>query len=113
MEKGEVLSRADRVFEAFQRLPLSESERTAVKVVLGNPGLSSEALSRGAKWGGKTWQMIFGKMCGKREALLWPAPDDTPRPRKFRSGILVDFDPVTKGFKLKPEAIEAFARLGL
>ena len=98
MESGQENSRAARIFAAFQHAPLPEPEMRAVQAVLDNPGLSSEALSRKAGWGGKTWQLIFGKMCKRREALLWPAPDDKPRPRKFRSGILVDFDAVTKGF---------------
>jgi hypothetical protein len=103
----------ERVVEAFQQLPMSHKQRRAVQALLDNPGLSSEALSNEAGWRGKTWQLVFGTMCREREGLLWPAPSDDPRRRKFRSGILANFNDQTRGFTLKSEAVEAFARFGL
>jgi len=99
------------IVEAFQ--PMSETERMLVQVLLDNPDASSEQLTEAMGWKDQAWQLHFGKMCEKREHLLWPAPFEPKRDAPFYSGILADFDEDTRGFTLKPEAVEAFARLGL
>jgi hypothetical protein len=107
------LSKTERIVEAFRKQPMSESERTVVQVLLDNPGLSSEALTRKAGWKAQAWHLRFGLMCRGRGHLLWPAPFDKDRGADFYSGILADFGEATRGFTLKDEAVEAFERLGL
>lgn len=105
--------RAQRVAEAFTRVPLSEHERRVVQTLLDNPGASSEALTRAVGWGGQVWHTHFGKLCRARAHLLWPAPYEEKRKADFFSGILADFDPRTRGFTMKPEAVAGFRRIGL
>ena len=110
------LSRADaatRIVQAFRDPPTSETERRVVQVLLDNPDQSSEFLTAQCGWQGKAWQMHFGTMCRNREHLLWPAHFDPSLGRPFYTGILADFDADTRGFTLKPEAVEGFRRLGL
>jgi hypothetical protein len=101
------------VVEAFRQLPLSETDRMLVQVLLNNLDASSEQLTEAMGWKDQAWQLHFGKMCERREHLLWPAPFEPKRNAPFYSGILADFDEDTRGFTLKPEVVEAFARLGL
>jgi hypothetical protein len=107
------LGKTERIVEAFQKLPISESERNVVQVLLDNPGLSSQALTKKAGWKAQAWHLRFGLMCRVRGHLLWPAPFDKDRGADFYSGILADFDEATRGFTLKDEALEAFERLRL
>ena len=109
--RGPDAHRISTIVEAFQ--PMSETERMLVQVLLDNPDASSEQLTEAMGWKDQAWQLHFGKMCEKREHLLWPAPFEPKRDAPFYSGILADFDEDTRGFMLKPEAVEAFARLGL
>lgn len=102
-----------RIVEAFQKKPMSDAERRVIQVLLDNPGLSSEALTEKAGWRAQAWHMRFGLMCRDRNHFLWPAPFDEDRGANFYSGILADFDESTRGFRMKSEAVEAFARLGL
>jgi hypothetical protein len=103
-----------RVAEAFRQMPMSPADEKLVRVVLDNPDASSERLTEALGWKGQAWQLHFGKLCERREHLLWAA---RPEPRRgndpFYSGILADFDEDTRGFTLKPEVVEAFGRLGL
>jgi hypothetical protein len=101
------------VVEAFKQMPMSETDRMLVKVLLDNPDVPSEELTESMGWKDQAWQLHFGKMCERREHLLWPAPFEPKRNAPFYSGILADFDEVTRGFTSKPEVVEAFARLGL
>jgi hypothetical protein len=101
------------VVEAFRQLPLSETDRMLLQVLLNNLDATSEQLTEAMGWKDQAWQLHFGKMCERREHLLWPAPFEPKRNAPFYSGILADFDEVTRGFTLKPEVVEAFARLGL
>ena len=101
------------VVEAFHRMPMSETGRMLVQVLLDNPEVSSEELTGSMGWKDQAWQPHFGKMCERREYLLWPAPFEPKRNAPFYSGILAEFDEVTRGFTLKPEVVEALARLGL
>jgi hypothetical protein len=103
-----------RVICAFRQMPISPADEKLVRVVLDNPDASSERLTEALGWRGKAWQLHFGKLCARREHSLWSAPPEPGRGnRPFYSGILADFDEITRGFTLKPEVVEAFARLGL
>jgi hypothetical protein len=86
------------VIEAFQQQPMSETDRTLVQALLDNPGTSSEQLSEAIGWKDQAWQLHFGKLCEKREHLLSSAPFEPKRNAPFFSGILADFDEVTRGF---------------
>jgi hypothetical protein len=102
-----------RVVEAFRQMPISPTDEKLLHVVLGHPDATSEQLTEALGWKDQAWQLHFGKMCERREHLLWPAPFEPKRNAPFYSGILADFNEVTRGFTLKPEVIEALARLGL
>ena len=91
---------------------MSEADEKLVRVLLDNPDATSEQLSEAMGWKGQAWQLHFGKMCERREHLLWPAPFEPKRNAPFYSGILAEFDEITRGFTLKPEVVEAFAQLG-
>ena len=110
-EDQQTPTRIATIVEAFQ--PMSETDRMLVQVLLDNPDASSEQLTEAMGWKDQAWQLHFGKMCERREHLLWPAPFEPKRDAPFYSGILADFDEDTRGFTLKPEVVEAFARLGL
>ena len=93
---------------------MSEAERRVFEALLNNPGQSARALSGALEWGRSAWQLHFGKLCRSREHLLWAAPPDQERPsRTLYCGILADFDWDTRGYTLKPEAVDAFRQLGL
>ena len=102
-----------RVVRAFQDPPMSETERRVVQVLLDNPDRSSEFLTAKCGWQGQSWQMHFGTMCRNREHLLWAAPFEPKRNAPFYCGILADFDETTRGFTLKPEAVEGLRQIGL
>lgn len=108
------LSPVDRIVEAFRLQPLKEIERKVVQVLLDNPDATSPVLTKKAGWTGKTaWQTRFATMCKAREARLCPTEADGTRTGDACIGILADYSPATQGFTLKPEAVEAFATLGL
>ena len=108
------LSPVDRIVEAFRAQPMKEIERKVVQLLLDNPGATSPVLTKQAGWTGKTaWHLRFGTMCKAREARLWPAEPAETRPGDFYTGILAEHDEATRGFTMKPEAVEAFAVLGL
>jgi hypothetical protein len=104
---------ADRIVEAFKIRPMTETERRMIQVLLDNPGLRSMELSEKMNWKAMSWNVHFGEMCGHRDAFLWPGRPRTANPRAMlQSSILAD---VKDGafFAFTPEAVEAFARLGL
>ena len=110
------LTRADtvaRIVQALRDPPMSETERRVVQVLLDNPDQSSEFLTAQCGWQGQSWHMHFGTVCRNREHLLWPAHFDPSLGRPFYTGILADFDAETRGFTLKPEAVDGFRQLGL
>lgn len=107
------MSPSDRIVAAFERRPFTDAERKVVQAVLDHPDSTSTRLSSVCGWGGKKWHQMFGTMCATRGADLWPAPYAETRDAPFYSGILADFDKATSGFTLKPEAVDAFAKLGL
>jgi hypothetical protein len=101
------------VVEAFHQMPMSETDVKLLRVLLDIPDATSEQLTEAMGWKDQAWQLHFGKMCEKREHLLWPAPFERKRNARFYSGILADFDETTRGFMLKPEVVAAFAEFGL
>ena len=101
-----------RIVRAFQDPPPSKTERRVIQVLLENPGQSSAFLTSKCGWRGQSWHMHFGKMCRRRGRLLWPAPYEARRRADFYTGILTDFDETTRGFTLKPEAVEGFRQVG-
>jgi hypothetical protein len=107
------LSPVERIIAAFSAEPMTEVERKVVQCLLDNPGLSSAALTEKLGWGGQIWHTFFGELCRDRMADLWPAPRAEKRKADFYCGILADQSRETNLFTMKPEAVEAFARLGL
>lgn len=107
------LPRAELVRKAFMAKPMTETERKIVKVLLDNPGSTSEGLSKALGWGVQSWHMHFGTMCEKRLHSLWPPSPSDRRDADFYSGILADLSPGTNRWTIKPEVAEGFAALGL
>lgn len=108
------LSPVDRIVEAFRAQPMKEIERKVVQVLLDNPDATSQVLTKKAGWTGKTaWQTRFVTMCKAREDRLCPDLSDETRTADFYTGILADYSKATQGFTMKPEAVDAFATLGL
>lgn len=107
------MSPSDRIVAAFERRPLTDAERKVVQAVLDYPDSTSTRLSSVCGWGGKKWHQMFGTMCATRGADLWPAPYAETRDAPFYSGILADYEKATSGFTLKPDAVVAFATLGI
>jgi hypothetical protein len=113
-ERLTAMTVTDRVKEAFSATPLSVSERKTVRALLDHPGATSTELSRicgHAK--GKAWHMHFGTLVKKRRAALWPGEFVEKRDAEFFCGILASYEDATSGFKLREEAKDAFAALGL
>ncbi len=108
------LSPVDRIVEAFRAQPMKEIERKVVQVLLDNPDATSPVLTKKAGWTGKTaWQTRFATMCKAREARLSPAEPGETRTGDYYIGLLADYSKPTQGFTMKPEAVDAFAELGL
>lgn len=112
-EHARSLPLAHRIVNAFQTIEMTETDRKVVQALLNNPGASSPVLTKLLGWGNVAWQMHFGTMCRNREHLLGAAPYEAKRDDKFYTGLLCDYDHATSGFTLKPEAVAAFAQLGL
>ncbi len=105
---------AQRVAEAFRAVPMSDTERRVVQVLLDHPGSTSTELSRALAWGGQSWHLHFGEMCQKREAYLWPANRSEKRDdADFYSGILADLAVPENRWTMKPEAVAAFSAVGI
>jgi len=106
------LPNAKRVVAAFQHVPMTETERKIVQVLLDHPGETSTGLSTLLDWRGQTWHMHFGEMCKKREVYLWPADDAANRDASFYSGILAELSEDNR-WTMKPDVTQAFNALGL
>ena len=103
--------RTRRVQDAFVEEPPTEVEWKVIQALLDNPGSTSERLSEICDWTGFTWHMRFGMMCRKREACLWPVEHKPEWNEPFYSGILADYESNGSTFKMKPEAVRAFAHM--
>jgi hypothetical protein len=102
-----------RVIEAFRTTPLKEGERRLVQVLLDRPGASSAELAAALGSRGGTWHLGFGSMCKLRRADLWPGEWVERRNAEFYCGILADAPEPENLFTMKPEAVEAFAAMGI
>jgi hypothetical protein len=112
-EHARSLPAAERIVNAFTAIPMTETDRKLVQAVLDHPGSPSTVLTKSLGWKNLAWQLHFGAMCRAREHLLGAAPYEAKRDDKFYTGLLCDYDEATSGFTLKPEAVDAFAALGL
>lgn len=103
-----------RVVHAFSRQPWSDHERKLIQVLLDHPASTTTELNRLAGLGDNmVWQMHFGNMCAARSAHLGSPPPAITRDAYFWSGLLVDAEPKTNRFTMKPDAAVGFAQLGL
>ena len=108
------LTPADRIVEAFQAQPIKPTERKVVQVLLDNPGASSPVLTRLAGWTGRTaWHLRMAAMGKAREERLCAVDPNVAHPGDFYIGLFADHSPETNGYTFKPEALQAFATLGL
>ncbi|RVE80123.1 hypothetical protein CN227_18640 [Sinorhizobium meliloti] len=103
----------ERVVNAFTSMPPTENEQVLLQVLLDNPDQSSQALSAKLGWGGQSWHLHFGKMCERREHLLWDAEPALTRDANFYCGILAIYSHVSHGFTMKPEVAEGLAAIGI
>lgn len=104
---------SQRVIEAFQAEPPTDTEVKVIRALLANPHATSAALSDACGWRGQVWHAHFGAMCRAREVWLWPAERSVLRDSNFWSGILADFDAETSTWTMKPDVAAAFCELGL
>jgi len=112
-EHARSLPASERIINAFTAIAMTETDRKLVQAVLDHPGSPSTVLTHSLGWKNLAWQLHFGAMCRAREHLLGAAPYEAKRDDKFYTGLLCDYDDATNGFTLKPEAVDAFAAIGL
>lgn len=109
-------ARADpvaKVENAFARIPMTDSERDLLQVLLDNPGATSTTLTEAMGWRDKAWQLHFGKIGWDRQEFLWPAPWAEKRNQPFKAGILANYDDETSGFTMKPEVVAGLMKVGM
>jgi hypothetical protein len=113
---GEREARADpatKVKRAFEALPVSDSERALIQVLLDNPGATSTRLTEAMGWNDKAWQLHFGKIGWDRQEYLWPATWVEKRSAPFKAGILADYDDSDHGFTMKADVVAGLERVGI
>ncbi|WP_331373243.1 hypothetical protein [Sinorhizobium chiapasense] len=103
----------ERVVNAFTSIPPTETERALLQALVDNPDQTSQALSAKLGWGGQSWHLHFGKMCERRERLLWDAEPAVTRDANFYCGILANYSDVSHGFTMKPEVAAGLAAIGI
>lgn len=113
----ERLPAARRIEYAFRRLPASDRERRAIRLVYDYQGAPPDYLS--AVWAEideRTWHRHIGDMCRNRRHLLSTAEPQMPQPPSAEPGDwaerLIEFDEDGRSVRLKPEAATAFTSLG-
>jgi hypothetical protein len=109
-------ARADpvsKVKRAFEAIPVSDSERALIQVLLDNPATTSTRLTEAMGWSDKAWQLHFGKIGWDRQEYLWPASWVEKRNAPFKAGILADYDDHNHGFTMKPEVVAGLERVGI
>ena len=111
----------ERTVIAFSERPALPWEADMIKVLLDNPGATTEALSRAGGYKG-AYMNWFGHVCRDREPWLGNAVSSVrSRDAIIYSSLLVDFVPrkdtltgrTWTEWNLKPEAREAFEVLGI
>ncbi len=102
-----------KVERAFGVIPMSDSERALIQVLLDNPGATSTKLTEAMGWQDKAWQLHFGKIGWDRQEYLWPAAWVEKRNAPFKAGILANFDDDTHGFTMRSEVVAGLSRVGI
>ena len=113
----ERLPAARRIEYAFRRLPASDRERRAIRLVYDCQGAPPDYLS--AVWAEideRTWHWHIGDMCRNRRHLLSAREPQMPQPPSAEpddwAERLIEFDEDGRSVRLKPEAATAFTSLG-
>jgi hypothetical protein len=112
------LPAARRIEYAFRRLPASDCERRAIRLLYDHQGAPADYLSVvWAEIDERTWHRHIGEMCRNRRHLLSAAEDpQMPEPPLAERGDwaerLIELDEDGRSVRLKPEAATAFASLG-
>jgi hypothetical protein len=104
----------DRIQAAFEFDSLRESERRLIQVLLDHPGGTCAELSAGIGWAPNTWDMGFGSICAQRYGFFASAKSNE-RGKGHNIPLLADQIRGENGeirYTMKPEAVEAFGRLG-
>lgn len=105
---------AQRIAEAFEKVPPTETEAKVIQALMDHPDSTSTQLSQALGWGAQTWHMHFGNMCATREIYLWPAPkSELRKDAKTMTMILADLDTDGNTWRMKPEAAKVFIAMGL
>jgi hypothetical protein len=111
------LPAARRIEYAFRRLPASDRERSAIRLLYDHEGAPPDYLS--AVWAEideRAWHRHIGEMCRDRRHLLGDTEPRMPSPLSGEPGDwaerLIEFDEDGRSVRLKPEAATAFASLG-
>ena len=111
------LPTARRIEYAFRRLPASDRERRAIRLVYDYQGAPPDYLS--AVWAEideRTWHRHIGDMCRNRRHLLSATEPQIPQAPSAEPGDwaerLIEFDEDGRSVRLKPEAATAFTSLG-
>jgi hypothetical protein len=110
------LPAARRIEYAFRRLPASDRERRAIRLLYDHQGAPADHLSVvWAEIDESTWYRHIGEMCRNRRHLLAEDPRKPESPSAELGNWaerLIDFDEGGRSVRLKPEAATAFASLG-
>lgn len=102
-----------RIEYAFRRLPASECERQAIRLLYEFQGNSSGLTAAWAEVETGPWQRYFAEMCRIRRHLLTVAGEPEMAPEEWDwADRLIDVDDEGRCIRLKPEATAAFTRLG-
>lgn len=106
---------SERIFAAFELDQPSETDEKLIRVLLDNPGSTCAELSVKIGWHPQAWDMGFGSLCSQRMEYLWPLE---PLARVEKKGFIRFLTVQQRGddevirYTMKPEAVEALARLG-
>ena len=108
-------SLTERVVTAFQSDPPTDTENRLIQVLLDNPHSTCTELSTHIGWHPDAWDMGFGSVCSQRRAYF-KATTNVLRGDKSPNIPLLAFQERDENGKIrytmKPEAVEAFKRLG-
>jgi hypothetical protein len=106
-----------RIEYAFRRLPATERERWAIRLLHDHQGKYSRLTAVWTESEASPWHRYIADMCRSRRHLLAVA-DATPKPDAAAdeptdwAHRLIDIDDDGRSVRLKPEAAAAFTRLG-
>jgi len=102
-----------RVAVAFETLPPSEIEERLITALIKSPDADSKTLSNACGWKSAIWHTHFGLMCQKRITWLWPSTLPGEPNDQFLQGLLAEYDLKKGSFRMKPEVVPVFRRMGL